>query len=144
MIKSYNNSLDKNNYLKKKNYLWKSRGVIFKNIEDKEYWSNRYYNSINCELCDKPYKSTKDRHLEHSHITGEPRNICCLSCNAKKYDRKNHNKFSKNIYYDHKANIFVFSKNMKDIRITRKNINLNKLKWIKLSILIFNKKLLFT
>ncbi len=144
MIKCYNDNLNKNDYLRKKNNLWKSRGVVFKDDEDKIKWSNRYYNSKECELCHQKYKSSKFRHLEHSHITGEPRNICCISCNAKKFDRKNNNKLSNNIYYDYKDNTFVFCKKLKDIRITRKNINLNKLKWIKFSILLTNKKILFT
>lgn len=146
MIKCYNNNFDKNKYLVTKNYRWKGLGIIFKNEEDKNYWGNRYYNSINCELCNKQYKSTKDRQLDHNHITGEPRNVICNRCNCMRIDRKinSNNKYSKNIYFNNNKNKFLFDKKVKGIRFQIADENLNKLVWIKFSILLLHKDKLFT
>ncbi len=146
MIKSYNNNLDKNNYLMTKNYRWKGLGIIFKNKQDKNYWSNRYYNSMNCELCNKEYKCTRDRQLDHNHSNGEPRNVICNRCNSMRSDRKTNknNKYSKNIYYNKKIDKYIFDKKLENIRIIKRNINLNNLKWIKFSILLLHKDKLFT
>ena len=146
MIKNYKNDLTKKRYLQLTNSKWKARGIIFKDNEDKNYWSNKYYNSSKCELCNKSFVYTKDRHLDHNHLTGEPRNIVCQKCNNGKIDRKvnSNNKYSKNIYYNNHAKKYIFDKKLENIRILRRDNNLNKLKWIKFSILLMNKDKLFT
>jgi hypothetical protein len=48
----------------------------------------KYIYATNCELCNKKFKNTKDRQLDHNHETGEIRNIVCNSCNQRKYDKK--------------------------------------------------------
>jgi hypothetical protein len=40
-----------------------------------------YKNEKNCWICDKKFKNGKERHLDHCHITGEIRYICCRNCN---------------------------------------------------------------
>ena len=66
---------------------WKKSGLI---CTDEEYnvIYKRYIYSTNCELCGNEYKSRRDRHMDHSHQTGEFRNICCRTCNYKKRDVK--------------------------------------------------------
>jgi hypothetical protein len=84
--------------------------------------------------------------LDHNHLTGEPRNVICNKCNCKRIDRKinKNNKYSKNIYYNNEKNKFVFDKKLTDIRFQIGDENLNKLKWIKFSILLIHKNKLFT
>jgi len=66
------------NHKPKNKYQWKKMGLITDNF-DEIY--NRYIYSSQCERCEKPYKNSRDRHMDHCHITGEFRNILCRSCN---------------------------------------------------------------
>ena len=66
---------------------WKKRGLK----ENSETILEIYEGSIrtsNCELCGNPFKSLRDRQMEHCHETGKFRNIVCIKCNACKSDRK--------------------------------------------------------
>ena len=62
--------------------------INFKNDNDYLNTWLKYINSTHCELCNKKFEKSIDRHIEHNHINGEIRNICCRSCNMKKYDVK--------------------------------------------------------
>lgn len=66
---------------------WKQKGMKFTE-EDFEYIYNQYIRATNCDLCNKEFKNTKDRHLDHNHETGDIRNIVCQSCNHRKEDNK--------------------------------------------------------
>ena len=71
---------------------WKKSGLI---VEDYNIIYDRWLNSEKCEMCLCEYKMTKggylNKCLEHSHITGKFRSICCWSCNAKmRYIDENH------------------------------------------------------
>lgn len=59
---------------------WKNRGLITDNFDE---LYNKYIYSSQCEKCQIPYKNSKDRHMDHCHITGEFRNILCKKCNFK-------------------------------------------------------------
>ena len=61
---------------------WKGKGVIHEDF-DKLY--SLYINTKECNVCHKVFKSTTDRHLDHSHITGEYRNVLCRACNTRDY-----------------------------------------------------------
>ena len=62
--------------------LWKFRGI--KGDLDFLY-DSVYVNETNCWHCDKAFTGTKDRCLDHCHVTGEFRQILCQSCNM--FDR---------------------------------------------------------
>tara|TARA_R110002020_G_scaffold295816_2_gene511422 strand:+ start:96 stop:509 length:414 start_codon:yes stop_codon:yes gene_type:complete len=65
---------------------WKFRGLK----ETKEFIDHiyeEYLRSEECELCCEPYKNSRDKQMEHNHLTGEFRNICCHICNMWKADR---------------------------------------------------------
>jgi len=70
-----------------KKYDWKRRGLIFTKEEFEEIY-NRYIWASHCELCGNPFKSLRDRCMDHDHITGKFRNIVCQKCNLCKSDKK--------------------------------------------------------
>ena len=57
---------------------WRSAGV--KNVTDEMY--NHYIAATHCECCSKEFSSSRDRHLDHDHITGEFRWVICCRCNS--------------------------------------------------------------
>ena len=67
---------------------WKYKGLIMDNFE--EIYDD-YIHQTNCEICGKLFEKSRDRCMDHSHITGEFRNIVCQRCNNWKSDylRKN-------------------------------------------------------
>jgi len=71
---------------------WKTRGLIWTSEEEFEEIYLRVINSTHCELCDKPYKSNNDRHMDHIHYIDDKfgwfRNVLCNRCNIRKSDRK--------------------------------------------------------
>ena len=66
---------------------WKKIGIKFTD-EEFEYWYNKYIYATNCELCNEVFKTSRNRHLDHNHDTGEIRNIICRTCNFLKKDNK--------------------------------------------------------
>ncbi len=64
---------------------WKVKGLIHDDIYG---LYQKYIYATNCDLCNKEFKSSQDRQMEHNHETGEFRNIVCTSCNMLKYDVK--------------------------------------------------------
>ena len=64
---------------------WKSSGMI----EPEEGWeafAEMVENTTNCEICDveltEGKRNSTTRCVDHSHITGQFRNVVCNSCNA--------------------------------------------------------------
>tara|TARA_R110000824_G_scaffold9008_1_gene40716 strand:- start:39 stop:491 length:453 start_codon:yes stop_codon:yes gene_type:complete len=71
---------------------WKQGGLIWSSEEEFEEIYQRYFESTHCELCNKPYKNSKDRNMDHIHLIdnkfGWFRNIVCTSCNKLRSDNK--------------------------------------------------------
>ena len=76
-LKKYHKVLTKAN--------WKRKGLIMDNFEE---IYNEYIYATHCQLCNKQFTNTKNRHMEHCHATGQFRNIVCNRCNQLKADRK--------------------------------------------------------
>tara|TARA_R110000737_G_scaffold244136_1_gene255096 strand:+ start:228 stop:695 length:468 start_codon:yes stop_codon:yes gene_type:complete len=57
---------------------WRRKGV--KNVNEEMY--NHYIAATHCECCSKEFSSSRDRHLDHDHITGEFRWVICCRCNS--------------------------------------------------------------
>jgi len=66
---------------------WKKNGLVAGEHEMQIIYT-RYINAEFCEICNKEFLTTRDRHMEHSHETGKFRNICCNHCNQLKSDVK--------------------------------------------------------
>mgnify|MGYP003651842300 CR=1 FL=1 len=67
---------------------WEDRGMIFIDYDHYYYVYNAYIHETHCDLCNKLFLKTRDRHLDHDHNTGEPRNIVCCKCNNHRKDYK--------------------------------------------------------
>ena len=78
------------NYKNVKLYQWKRAGI---KIQPDTF--DRFVNAKVCELCNKKFKEDvggKTQHntpcLEHDHLSGAVRSVCCITCNnyMKRYD----------------------------------------------------------
>tara|TARA_R110000851_G_scaffold273917_1_gene426575 strand:+ start:137 stop:580 length:444 start_codon:yes stop_codon:yes gene_type:complete len=63
---------------------WKKQGLL---SNDYNFIFDKYSESSNCELCNVSFINIT-KCMEHSHITGKFRHICCISCNNNMKDRK--------------------------------------------------------
>ena len=110
--------------------------------EEIETIYDRYINSSQCELCNKVYKNSMDRKLDHCHQTGKFRNIVCNGCNLRKKDNKIYGKIDERYisikfikaknYYQY---TFELRRNNKPV-VCKRNKDLDKLikirdEWIK-------------
>tara|TARA_R110000803_G_C11808957_1_gene300399 strand:- start:18 stop:575 length:558 start_codon:yes stop_codon:yes gene_type:complete len=66
-------------YKRNKIGVWKSRCVIYENFDE---LYDTYMNTMNCSYCNKEFKNSRNRHLDHCHKTGEFRAIVCRCCNT--------------------------------------------------------------
>ena len=57
---------------------WKRHGVLYHDFDE---LYQTYINTLECQHCLKEFKSTRERHLDHCHTTGEFRKIVCHNCN---------------------------------------------------------------
>ena len=57
---------------------WNVRGVIG---DLKKFYDERYLPATQCEVCEKEFKSSRHKCMDHCHETGEIRWVLCHSCN---------------------------------------------------------------
>jgi len=71
---------------------WKRYGLLWTSEEEFQEIYERVITSTNCELCNKPYKNNRNRHMDHIHYIdnkyGWFRNVVCSSCNHLRSDNK--------------------------------------------------------
>ena len=58
---------------------WKRTGTIG---DLSKFYDERYLPASSCEVCEKVFKSTNDKCMDHSHTTGEIRHVLCRRCNT--------------------------------------------------------------
>ena len=76
--KSYHNNPSE--YKRKKILLWKHRGLIYDDFDD---LYAVYMNTMKCQYCNKEFKNSQQRCLDHDHETGNFRKILCKACNVR-------------------------------------------------------------
>ena len=113
--KSYHNN--PNEYKSKKKSSWKEQGVKHDDFDDLYVV---YMNTMECQYCNKPFKNSLDRHLDHDHKTGLFRKILCCACNSKDSHLRHPNHFTSNdkrrkadidYYYRHREKRLEYAKN---------------------------------
>ena len=86
---------------------WKSRGLIYDDYDD---LYEIYIKTMKCDHCNKDFKNTTDRCMDHNHETGKFRKIVCRACNTgdsyikypngfnrKKYEQEYRDKYKEEI-----------------------------------------------
>ena len=75
---------------------WKFAGVIYGDFEELYYI---YMNTLKCYACNKEFKNSYVRCLDHDHSTGLFRAIVCRGCNSNDRYIKYPNGYDKKIWY---------------------------------------------
>ena len=93
-------------------FKWKSRGLIY-NDYDELY--EIYIKTTNCWYCQKEFKNSSDRCMDHDHSTGLFRKIVCRACNNCDSYIKYPNGYEGKAYHkqyrtDHKEKIIQYHK----------------------------------
>lgn len=57
---------------------WKGYGLVH---DDYEILYKKYINTTQCDVCDKQFKNSFDRCMDHDHATGLFRQVLCRNCN---------------------------------------------------------------
>ena len=65
--------------------VWKQLGAIG---DLKKFYDERYLPATQCEVCEKEFKSSRHKHMDHCHDSGEIRWVLCHSCNMRDYWKK--------------------------------------------------------
>ena len=67
---------------------WKKGGIKW-DIQYQDPYQ-MYLDNEKCSLCDKEYKNSADKQLDHDHLSGHIRGFVCRACNSKmmKYDNQ--------------------------------------------------------
>ena len=88
-------------------YNWKRYGLIY---DDYDELYEIYIKTMECQHCNKEFKDSHDRCMDHDHDTGFFRKIICQKCNAMDsyikypngYDKR---KYNKQYYEENKEQI---------------------------------------
>ena len=59
-------------------YEWKRYGLIY---DDYDELYEIYIKTMNCQHCNREFKNSSDRCMDHDHATGKFRKIVCRACN---------------------------------------------------------------
>ena len=103
---------------------WKYIGVVYDDFEELYYI---YMNTLNCSHCNKDFKTTLDRCLDHDHSTGLFRAIVCQNCNKNDSYIKYPNGYYKNKDY-HKEYYQANKEKMKEYDKKYHEANKEKMK----------------
>jgi len=60
---------------------WKTKHKII--FYDFDAFYERFENTTTCELCDTNFTSKNKKSLDHDHLSGYARFVCCNRCNCK-------------------------------------------------------------
>tara|TARA_R110000803_G_scaffold200964_1_gene265601 strand:- start:344 stop:856 length:513 start_codon:yes stop_codon:yes gene_type:complete len=99
----------------KRIFSWKKYGLIH---DDYKQLYDTYINTTVCNHCNKEFKNTKDRCMDHDHSTGLFRKIVCRACNVGDSYIKYPNGYDPKIYYQN--HLEQFGEKQKKYRNTHK------------------------
>ena len=77
-------------------FAWKKNGLIY---DDYNELYEVYIKTMNCQHCEKEFKNSRDRCMDHDHDTGLFRKIVCQSCNVMDSYIKYPNGYDFKLYY---------------------------------------------
>jgi hypothetical protein len=77
-------------------YNWKLYGLIY---DDYDELYEIYIKTMECQHCNKEFKDSHDRCMDHDHNTGLFRKIVCRACNVNDSYIKYPNGYDKKVYY---------------------------------------------
>lgn len=102
---------------------WRLNGVIYDDFDELYY---TYIRTLKCSHCNKEFKNSLDRNLDHDHITGLFRAIICRTCNNHDSYINYPNGYARKIYKE--RNKEKIKENSKQYYITnkekiKKNVN---------------------
>jgi hypothetical protein len=86
---------------------WKRYGLIY---DDYNELYEVYIKTMNCQHCEKEFKNSRDRCMDHDHDTGLFRKIVCRACNTcdsyiKYPNGCDRNTYMKQYYKEHKKEV---------------------------------------
>ena len=101
---------------------WKCHGLK----GDYDLIFDKYMNTTHCQKCNveftKERKGGRKKNMDHDHITGKFRMICCQICNVKQLDKtkpNNNTSGHKGVYYDKQKNSWRYQKKINGKRFVK-------------------------
>ena len=99
-------------------YKWKNRGLIYDNYDE---LYEVYIKTMECQHCNKAFKKSSDRCLDHDHETGLFRKIVCRGCNVldsyikypNGYSRQEYNQANKEKFKEYYQEYYQANKEQK-------------------------------
>lgn len=109
---------------------WKHQGLT----GDYDSIYDRYINTTHCDKCKclLQGKGIDKKCMDHNHITGEFRMVCCQNCNMKTQGKqKNNPNSSVGISWNKQYQKWVYRKQTNGKVFYKRHSNLNELLWLK-------------
>jgi hypothetical protein len=65
---------------------WKNKMGVVGDLS--KFYDERYLPATHCEVCEKEFKNSRDKHMDHCHTSGKIRHVLCCSCNSRDHWKK--------------------------------------------------------
>ena len=88
---------------------------------------DKYMNTTHCQKCNveftKEKKGGRQKNMDHDHLTGKFRMVCCQICNTTRLDNtknKNNTSGHKGISYNKQRNVWRYQKNINNKKFEKR------------------------